>query len=251
MIVGERLSQCRFPTLRHCVSAGEPLNPEVATSWKSATGLDIYEGYGQTETVVLAGQFRSLGHPVKPGSFGRATPGIDLAVLDESLREVPAGTEGELAVRILPNRPVGLFPGYWRNPAENADRFRGDYYLTHDRVVRDPDGSFSFVGRDDDVIKSSGYRIGPFEVESALLTHSAVLEAGAVGVPDPVRGQIVKAFVVLRKSFAPSDTLRQDLQEHCKRITAPYKYPRKIEFVEELPKTISGKTRHNDLRQRA
>jgi acetyl-CoA synthetase/medium-chain acyl-CoA synthetase len=251
MIVREDLSRWRFPHLRHCVSAGEPLNAEVLNAWKAATGLTLHEGYGQTETVVLVGNFRSLGHEVRPGFMGRATPGFELAVLDERLREAPDGEEGELAVRVAPRRPVGLFREYWRNPAENAGRFCGDWYLTCDRVVRERDGYFRFVGRADDVIKSSGYRIGPFEVESALLEHPAVLEAGVVGVPDSVRGQIVKAFVVLRKEFAASDALRAELQEHCKRVTAPYKYPREVEFVAALPKTISGKTRHAELRQRA
>ncbi|MBI5688014.1 MAG: AMP-binding protein [Verrucomicrobia bacterium] len=251
MIVREDLSAWRFPHLRHCVSAGEPLNAEVLNAWRSATGLTIYEGYGQTESVVLVGNFRSLGHEVRPGWMGRATPGFELAVLDELLREVPDGEEGELAVRIAPCRPVGLFREYWHNPAENAGRFCGDWYLTCDRVIRDAEGYFRFVGRADDVIKSSGYRIGPFEVESALVEHPTVLEAGVVGVPDGVRGQIVKAFVVLRKEFAPSDALRAELQDHCKRVTAPYKYPREVEFVASLPKTISGKTRHAELRQRA
>ncbi|MBI5820661.1 MAG: AMP-binding protein [Verrucomicrobia bacterium] len=250
MIVREDLSQWQFPHLRHCVSAGEPLNAEVVNAWKAATGLTIYEGYGQTESVVLVGNFRALGHEVRPGWMGRATPGFELAVLDEQLREVPDGEEGELAVRVAPRRPVGLFREYWQNPAENADRFRGDWYLTHDRVIRDTDGYYRFVGRDDDVIKSSGYRIGPFEVESALIEHPAVLEAGVVGVPDSVRGQIVKAFVVLRKGVAASDALRLELQTHCKHATAPYKYPREVEFVPSLPKTISGKTRRAELRQR-
>ncbi len=251
MIMREDLSKWQFPHLRHCVSAGEPLNAEVVNVWKAATGLTIYEGYGQTESVVLVGNFRSLGHAVRPGWMGRATPGFELAVLDERLCEVPDGEEGELAVRVVPRRPVGLFSEYWRNPKENAGRFRGDWYLTHDRVVRDAEGYYRFVGRADDVIKSSGYRIGPFEVESALIEHPAVLEAGVVGVPDGVRGQIVKAFVVLRQTFVASDTLRAELQDHCKRVTAPYKYPREVEFVASLPKTISGKTRHAELRRRA
>ncbi len=250
MIVRENLSAWRFPHLRHCVSAGEPLNAEVVNAWKAATGLTLHEGYGQTESVVLVGNFRSLGREVRPGWMGCATPGFELAVLDAHLREVPDGEEGELAVRVAPHRPVGLFVEYWQNPKENAERFRGDWYLTHDRVVRSADGYFRFVGRADDVIKSSGYRIGPFEVESALIEHPAVLEAGVVGAPDNVRGQIVKAFVVLRKNFAPSDELRAELQDHCKRVTAPYKYPREVEFVASLPKTISGKTRRAELRQR-
>jgi acetyl-CoA synthetase/medium-chain acyl-CoA synthetase len=250
LIVREDLSAYRFPALRHCVSAGEPLNPEVLAAWKAATGLTIHEGYGQTETVVLVGNFPSRGEVVLPGSMGKPTPGFTVALLDDDLTELPAGQEGEVAVRVKPQRPLGLFQEYWRNPAENAARFRGDWYLTGDRALRDKDGNFWFVGRGDDVIKSSSYRIGPFEVESALLEHPAVLEAAVVGKPDAMRGQIVKAFVVLRKDRAPGEELKGELQEHCKRVTAPYKYPREIEFVSELPKTISGKIRRLELRQR-
>ncbi len=251
VIVREDLSAYRFPRLRHCVSAGEPLNPEVFAQWKAATGLTIYDGYGQTETVILVGNFRSRGDQVMPGSMGKPTPGFTVALLDDELKEVPVGEEGELAVRVKPDRPLGLFREYWRNPEENSLRFTGDWYLTGDRARRDEAGRFWFVGRGDDVIKSSGYRIGPFEVESALIEHAAVVEAAVVGKLDPVRGQIVKAFVVLRKEFTASDQLRRELQEHCKRITAPYKYPREIEFLNELPKTISGKIRRVQLRARA
>jgi acetyl-CoA synthetase/medium-chain acyl-CoA synthetase len=250
LIVKEDLSAWRFPHLRHCVSAGEPVNPEVITLWKAATGLTIHEGYGQTETVVLVGNFRSLGHPVRPGSMGRATPGFDLAILDDHLNELPPGQEGEIAIRIAPKRPVGLFQEYWRNPKENRAQFRGDWYLTGDRATRDADGCFWFVGRKDDVIKSSGYRIGPCEVEHALLEHAAVVDAAVVGKPDAIRGQIVKAFVMLRQGVEPTEALRQNLQQHCKQAVAPYKYPREIEFVAALPKTNSGKTRRVELRQR-
>ena len=250
VIVREDLSAYRFPNLRHCVSAGEPLNPEVFAAWKAATGLAIYDGYGQTETVILIGNFRSSGDEIHPGSMGKPSPGFTVALLDPELHEAPVGEEGEVAVRVKPHRPLGLFREYWRNPQETSLRFRGDWYLTGDRARRDAAGYFWFVGRGDDVIKSAGYRIGPFEVESALIEHPAVVEAAVVGKPDPVRGLIVKAFVVLRKDCAPSDTLRSELQEHCKRITAPYKYPREIEFLDELPKTISGKIRRVELRSR-
>jgi len=250
LMVREDLSAFRFPHLRHCVSAGEPLNPEVITAWKTATGLTIYEGYGQTETVVLIGNFRSLGHEVQPGSMGKPSPGFEIAVLDRDLQELPAGQEGELAVRVRPRRPLGLFREYWKNSAENAARFQGDWYLTGDTARRDEQGYYWFVGRADDVIKSAGYRIGPFEVESALIEHPAVVEAAVVGKPDPVRGCVIKAFVVLRKDHAPDAALKAELQEHCKRVTAPYKYPREIEFVAELPKTVSGKIRRVELRGR-
>jgi acetyl-CoA synthetase/medium-chain acyl-CoA synthetase len=250
LLVRENLAAYRFPSLRHCVSAGEPLNPEVIETWKSATGLTIYEGYGQTETICLIANVRSRGEPVRFGSMGKPTPGYTIALLDDDLKELPAGAEGEVAVRVRPERPLGLFQEYWRNPSENASRFRGDWYLTGDRATRDADGYYWFVSRADDIIKSAGYRIGPFEVESALVEHPSVLEAAVVGVPDPVRGQLVKAFVVLRRDHAPTPELKRELQDHCKRVTAPYKYPREIEFVTELPKTISGKIRRVELRQR-
>ena len=249
LIVRQDLSRWHFPHLRHCVSAGEPLNPEVLHLWREAIGLTLHEAYGQTETVVLIGNFRSLGHEVRPGSMGKATPGFTLALLDEHLREVPAGEEGEVAVRVKPHRPLGLFSEYWLNPKEMAAQFRGDWYLTGDRARRDADGYFWFIGRKDDVIKSSGYRIGPFEVESALLEHPVVLEAAVVGQPDPLRGQIVKACVVLRPGIAAADELKTELQVHCKKLIAAYKYPREVEFMRELPKTTSGKTRRVELRQ--
>ena len=251
LIVRQNLAHWTFPRLRHCVSAGEPLNPELLKLWAAATGLTVHEGYGQTETVVLAGNFRSLGQTVMPGSMGKATPGFTLALLDESLKEVPAGREGEIAVRVYPQRPVGLFREYWLNPAETARQFRNGWYLTADRAVRDAEGCFWFVGRTDDVIKSAGYRIGPFEVESVLLEHPAVLDVAIVGQRDEVRGQIVKAFVILRPEFVPGDDLKHELQQHCKRNAAPYKYPREIEFVRDLPKTTSGKTRRVELRARS
>jgi acetyl-CoA synthetase/medium-chain acyl-CoA synthetase len=249
LVVRLDLSRWKFPHLRHCVTAGEPLNPEVFNLWRQATNLTLHEGYGQTETVLLVGNCPSLGQPVKAGSMGKAVPGIELAVLDEDLNEVRDGIEGEIAVRVKPVRPVGLFREYWLNPEEDARKFRGAYYLTGDRAVRDQDGYFWFVGRKDDVIKSSGYRIGPFEVESALLEHPAVLEAAVIGKPDPLRGQVVKACVVLRPGVASSEELKTELQAHCKALIAAYKYPREVEFVQELPKTTSGKTRHFELRQ--
>jgi acetyl-CoA synthetase/medium-chain acyl-CoA synthetase len=169
--VREDLSGYRFPQLRHCVSAGEPLNPEVFHAWKNATGLSIYDGYGQTESVLLIGNFRSCNDPIRPGSMGKPAPGFAISLLDDQLQEVPQGDEGEIAIRVKPERPLGLFQEYWRNPAENAASSRG---LVFDwrSSLRDEAGYFWFVGRGDDVIKSSGYRIGPFEVESALIRAS-------------------------------------------------------------------------------
>jgi acyl-coenzyme A synthetase/AMP-(fatty) acid ligase len=249
LIVRENFAARRFPKLRHCVTAGEPLNPEVFSLWKSATGLTLYEGYGQSETVILIANFRSLGLPVRPGSMGVATPGMDVRLVGEDLQPIEAGKEGEIALRAGPDRPVGLFKEYWQSPEEMERSFAGDYYLTGDKAVRDADGYFWFIGRKDDVIKSSGYRIGPFEVESALIEHPAVLDVAVIGKPDPLRGQIVKAYVVLRPGRAAEPDLKTELQVHCKNLIAAYKYPREIEFVDELPKTTSGKTRRVELRK--
>jgi acyl-coenzyme A synthetase/AMP-(fatty) acid ligase len=242
------LARYDWSRLRHCVSAGEPLNPEVIKVWRQATGLTVYDGYGQTETVNLLANFRCM--EVRPGSMGKPTPGFDVVVVDEDGKVLGAGEEGHVAVRVRPQRPVGLFTGYWRDPEATAAAFRGDFYYTGDRAEVDEDGYFWFVGRSDDVILSAAYRIGPFEVESALVEHPAVAEAAVVGKPDQQRGQIVKAFVVCAPGHEPSDELARELQEHCKRVTAPYKYPREVEFTDELPKTISGKIRRVELRER-
>jgi medium-chain acyl-CoA synthetase len=247
MLVQEPLRKYRFPTLRHCLGAGEAVNPEVIEAWREGTGHHIHEGYGQTETVLLAGTFPAT--PWRPGSMGPAAPGHVLGVVDDEGHEVPRGVEGDLAVRVVPARPVGMFAGYWRNDEATQKCHRGDWYVTGDRASMDDDGYLWFVGRADDVINSASYRIGPFEVESALVEHPAVAEAAVVGKPDALRGEIVKAFVVLAPGHAPAPALAVELQEHVKRVTAPYKYPREVEFVADLPKTISGKIRRTELRQ--
>jgi len=173
--------------------------------------------------------------------MGKPSPGFEVALLDDDLRELPPGHEGEIAVRVAPRRPLGLFQEYWCNPTENALRFRGDWYLTGDRARRDAHGYYWFVARGDDVIKSASYRIGPFEVESALIEHPAVLEAAVVGLPDPVRGQIVKAFVVLRKDCVATEQLQHELQEHCKRVTAPYKYRARSSFAPNCPRRSAAR----------
>jgi acyl-coenzyme A synthetase/AMP-(fatty) acid ligase len=234
----------KLPKLRHCVSAGEPLNPEVIARWKEAFGLEILDGYGQTENTLLVANLP--GDAVRPGSMGRPTPGHDVTVIDEDGNECKTGDTGDIALR---GTPPSLFKGYLKNPEETAKCYRGEAYLTGDRAYVDEDGYFWFVGRADDVISSGAYRIGPFEVESALLEHPAVAESAVVGSPDADRGNIVKAFVVLRPGHDGNDALARELQEHCKRVTAPYKYPREIEFVKELPKTRSGKIRRVELRQ--
>jgi acetyl-CoA synthetase/medium-chain acyl-CoA synthetase len=183
--------------------------------------------------------------------MGKPLPGFDVAIIDgDTEEELPPGQEGDIAVRVKPQRPVGLFREYWQNPEATAQAFRGDWYITGDRGIRDAEGYFWFVGRSDDVIISAGYRIGPFEVESALLEHEAVAESAVVASPDEMRGTIVKAFVVLAPGYQPGAALAAELQEHVKQLTAPYKYPREIAFVTELPKTISGKIRRIELRQR-
>jgi acyl-coenzyme A synthetase/AMP-(fatty) acid ligase len=242
------LSKYDWSGLRHCVSAGEPLNPEVIKVWRDATGLTVYDGYGQTETVNLLANYRCM--EVRPGSMGKPTPGFDVCVVDDDGKVLGPRQEGHVAVRVRPERPVGLFREYWRDPEATAGAFRGDWYYTGDRAEVDEDGYFWFVGRSDDVIISAAYRIGPFEVESALVEHVAVAEAAVVGKPDEQRGQIVKAFVILAPGHAGSAELVAELQDHCKRVSAPYKYPREIEFVDELPKTISGKIRRVELRER-
>lgn len=248
MFAHENLKQFTFPTLRHCTSAGEPLNPEIIKIWKEATGLDIYDGYGQSETVNVVANYQCV--PIRPGSMGKAAPGFVLGILDEKGDEVPAGEEGELAIRLGKDRPVGLFAGYWRDPELTKSILGGAWYRTGDKARRDADGYYWFIGRNDDVIITAGYRIGPFEIESAMIEHPAVLECAAVASPDATRGEIVKAFVRLKTGYEPSESLAREIQAHVRTVTAPYKYPRKIEFVADLPKTISGKIRRGELKAR-
>ncbi|HEY4826343.1 MAG TPA: AMP-binding protein [Solirubrobacteraceae bacterium] len=229
-VMAKRVELRRLPDLRSLVAAGEPLNPEVIRAFREATGLEIRDGYGQTETGQLTGN--PLGEPVRPGSMGRALPGVDLRVDD-----------GELVLADPATDPT-FFVGYVDGIPAPADQ----PWRTGDRVVRDEDGYLYFEGRTDDLIISAGYRIGPFEVESALVSHAAVAEAAVVAAPDDERGAIVRAVVVLRDGFAGSPALAQELQDHVKHETAPYKYPRIVDFAEELPKTASGKIQRAKLR---
>jgi len=245
LLVKQELSDFAVPGLRECVSAGEPLNPEVIRAWEAATGITIRDGYGQTESILLVGNFPGM--PVRPGSMGLPLPGMRVDVIDSDGTALPAGEVGEIAVHGF---SPGLFREYWKDAEASANCRVGDWYLTGDRARRDEDGYFWFVGRNDDVIISAGYRIGPFEVESALIEHPDVLESAAVAAPDPDRGAVVKAFVVLRPGVSGNDRLANALQDHVKRITAPYKYPRIIEFIDALPKTVSGKIRRVELRER-
>lgn len=246
--IKEDLSNLDLSKLKHCSIAGEPLNPEVYNQWLKLTGLKLMEGYGQTELTLTAGTFPWM--EPKPGSMGKPSPGYDIDLIDENGDSCEVGEEGQIVIRTNPNKPFGMFDGYYRDAALTEKVWNNDIYYTGDMAWKDEDGYLWFVGRADDVIKSSGYRIGPFEVESALLEHPAVLECAITAVPDPDRGQIVKASVILTKGYTPSDELILELQNHVKRVTAPYKYPRIIEFVEELPKTISGKIRRVEIRDK-
>ncbi len=250
MLVVEDLTKHDLSKLRSCVGAGEPLNAEVIEVWRKATGMVIRDGYGQTESCLLAGNFPTGDMVVKPGSMGKQAPGFIVDVVDDEGQPLPANKEGDIAVRIKPERPVGLFKEYWNNPAATAASVRGDWYITGDRAYRDEEGYLWFVGRADDVIISAGYRIGPFEVESALVEHPAIVEAAVIGKPDEVRGEIVKAFIILKTGIEGTPELAAEIQKFVQKITAPYKYPREIEFVTELPKTVSGKIRRVELRER-
>jgi acetyl-CoA synthetase len=248
LLVQADFSKHDLSALRHCTSAGEPLNPEVIRAWKAGSGgLTVYDGYGQSETTVVVANYRAV--PVRPGSMGKPVPGWDVEVVEDSGRRSDDDVVGNIAINISGERPIGLFEEYYRNPDANAHSFRDGWYYTGDKAWRDGDGYLWFEGRDDDVITSSAYRIGPFEVESALIEHPAVAEAAVVGKDDPARTQIVTAFCVLTAAYAPSDELARELQEHTRTLTAPYKYPREIHFVTELPKTVSGKIRRSELRE--
>ena len=231
--------------LRHAVSAGEPLNPPVIERWRELHNITIYDGYGQTENTLIVGNFPGL--EVQPGSMGKPSPGCDVRVIDGEGGECPPDEPGDIA---LAGRIPTLFKEYWNQPDETEAVFSNGYYLTGDRAYRDEDGYLWFVGRADDVILSAGYRIGPFEVESVLIEHPAVVESAVVPAPDEDRGSVVKAYVVVGKHYEPSDDLAREIQDFCKAQTAPYRYPRQIEFVPELPKTTSGKIRRVELRQR-
>lgn len=235
-------------SLKYCVVAGEPLNPEVYKQFYEATGIRLMEGYGQTEMTVAIATLPWM--EPKPGSMGRPVAGYDIELHDADGNICDVGEEGQIVLRTDRRKPVGLFGGYYRDEELTRSVWHDGVYYTGDMAWQDEDGYFWFVGRADDVIKSSGYRIGPFEVESALLEHPAVLECAITAVPDEIRGQIVKATVVLAKGYKPSDELVKILQDHVKKVTAPYKYPRIIEFVDELPKTISGKIRRVEIRDK-
>ncbi len=247
-LIKEDIAKYDFSSIKHCCIAGEPLNPEVFYKFKELTGLTLTEGFGQTETPVIIANFDGV--PIKPGSTGKPSPSFDIDIVDENGNPCEDGIIGSIVVKNLSNYyPAGLFQGYQEDDAANAKAFVNDSYNTGDTAWRDADGYYWFNGRNDDVIKCSGYRIGPFEVESALMTHPSVLECAVTAAPDPVRGQVVKATIVLARGFAASEELKKEIQNHVKKVTAPYKYPRIVEFVSELPKTTSGKIKRAEIRK--
>jgi acetyl-CoA synthetase len=247
-LINEDLSKFDFSNMKYSVTAGEPLNPEVYNRWLKATGLRLMEGFGQTEAVVMIATYPWI--EPRPGSMGRPSPGYSIELINLDGKVCEAGEEGEICINMSKGSPPGLFKGYYRDQKRTDSVLHSGYYHTGDMAWMDEEGFLWFVGRSDDVIKSSGYRIGPFEVESALIQHPAVVECAITAVPDEIRGQIVKATVVLKNNFTPSDALKKELQDHVKKVTAPYKYPRVVEFVPVLPKTISGKIRRVEIRDK-
>ena len=241
------LSHYDISSLVYATTAGYAVNPEVVTRFKEATGLTLMEGFGQTETTLTVANLKGM--TPKLGSMGKPTPQYKLGLLNSDGTMTPNGEVGEICIDISEGRPFGLFKEYYLSPDITAEAMHDGYYHTGDMAWRDEDGYLYYVGRTDDLIKSSGYRIGPFEIESVLMEHPSVLECAVTGAPDPVRGQVVKATIVLAKGFVASDELKKEIQTYVKNATAPYKYPRIIDFVEELPKTISGKIKRTELRK--
>ena len=241
------LSNYDLSSIRHSISAGEPLNPEVMRVWKDMTGTDVYDGYGQTETINIVANIPGV--EVRPGSMGRPVPGVEVDIIDDRGNVVPDGEVGHIGVKITSPYPPGLFRGYYDDEVANAECFHDGYYFSGDTATRDKEGYIWFVGRSDDIISSASYRISPFEVESALQEHPAVAESAVIGKSDKIRGSIVKAFVILAEGYKASTELEKDIQDFVKAHTAPYKYPRSIEFRESLPKTVSGKIRRVELRE--
>ena len=245
MMIKEDLSKYDLSSIHHMTTAGEALNPEVAKQFEAATGLEIAEGFGQTETTLTIANL--YGTPIKIGSMGKASPQYNIDILDADGNSVPDGETGEIVIKVDDNIPLGLFKDYYCDEEKTNEVWHDGYYHTGDTAWRDEDGYFWYVGRVDDLIKSSGYRIGPFEIESVIMELPYVLECGVSAAPDELRGQIVKASIVLTKGTEPTEELKKEIQEYVKVHTAPYKYPRLVVFKDELPKTISGKIQRNKL----
>ena len=248
LMAQSNLANFEVSSLRHCFSAGEPLNPEAMRSWKNATGCDVYDGYGQTETINIIANFPGM--KIKKGSMGRPCPGFEIEIIDNQANILEINQIGNIGIKITDPYPPGLFRGYYQDQKKTSEVFKNGWYFTGDTATKDKDGYFWFVGRSDDIITSSGYRISPFEVESVLLEHPYIVEAAVVAKPDKVRGEIVAAFIVLGKNYTGNRKLKLEIQEFVKNNTAPYKYPREIIFTKNLPKTISGKIRRIDLRNK-
>ena len=244
--IKEGMENYDLSSLKYATTAGEALNPEVFNRFKEYTGLSLMEGFGQTESTLLTANL--VGTTPKPGSMGKPTPLYNVDIVDDDGKSVEPGTVGEVVVHTTPGQNVGVFVEYYRNPEKTYEAHHDGLYHTGDTAWMDEDGYLWYVGRTDDVIKASGYRIGPFEIESVLMEHPAVLECAVTGAPDPIRGTVVKATIVLTKNYAGSPELVKELQDYVKKQTAPYKYPRIVEFVSELPKTISGKIKRVDIR---
>ncbi len=245
MMIKQDISKYDFSSVKHMTTAGEALNPEVYRQFEMATGLQILEGFGQTESTMIIGNMTGADHKI--GSMGKPAPIYDVKLVDSDGNEVPVGENGEIVVNVSNGAPCGLFNGYYNDEEKTKEVWHDGYYHTGDVAWRDEDGFYWYVGRADDVIKSSGYRIGPFEIESVIMELPYVLECGVSAAPDEVRGQVVKASIVLVKGTEPTDELKKEIQEYVKKHTAPYKYPRIVEFKDELPKTISGKIQRNKL----
>lgn len=245
--IKEDLDKYDLSSLEYATTAGEPLNPEVFNQFKKSTGLTLMEGFGQTETTLTL--LNLVGSTPKPGSMGLPSPAYDMDIVDGDCNSVSTGTVGEIVVRTKGKKPCGMFNGYYENEELTKTVWDNDVYHTGDTAWKDEDGFVWFVGRTDDIIKSSGYRIGPFEIESVILEHPSCVECAITGVPDPIRGQVVKATIILAKGYSPSEELKKEIQDYVKTNTAPYKYPRIVEFVDELPKTISGKIKRKEIRE--
>jgi len=250
-LIHEDLTKYDLSSLQYCTIAGEALNPAVFETFKKLTGIKLMEGFGQTETTLTIATYPWI--EPKPGSMGIPNPQYDVDLLTPDGRSAEDGEQGQIVIRTDKGKPTGLFKEYYRDEAKTREAYHDNIYYTGDVAWRDEDGYYWFVGRADDVIKSSGYRIGPFEVESALMTHPAVVECAITGVPDEIRGQVVKATIVLSKEYKDraGEELAKEIQDHVKHVTAPYKYPRIVEFVDELPKTISGKIRRVEIREKS
>ena len=248
MLIQEDLGSFELESLRFSLSAGEPLTPEIIKAWKEGTGLDLYEFYGQSETVALLANFRCK--PIKYGSIGLPTPGHSMAVVNEKGEECPPFEEGYVVLKVKPERPPGLMLEYWKNPQAMAKAFQGGWYFTGDKAYRDQEGYFWFIGREKEIIKTAGQSVAPLEVERVLLEHPAVVDAAVIGVLAEKETEVIKAFIQLRSNYSPSEKLSREISDYLGRHLEPQKCPQELEFIRELPKTTTGKIRRSELKNR-